>query len=159
MEKELNNICEDKEMYENLIKLAVIMGDDMEGDFLQNVKWNTEKKTAIFIHYSIDDSKRIEEIKTRLITFCKEEMKTDNYEIFIEIGSFLKERPVFEEMLAKFKQKEYSNLVIANIGQIYKLSYDVQKAIDLSNEIKQMNINIICVDERKMIEGIDNGIK
>ena len=30
-------------------------------------------------------------------------MKTDNYEIFIEIGSFLKKRPVFEEMLAKFK--------------------------------------------------------
>lgn len=86
-------------------------------------------------------------------------MKTDNYEIFIEIGSFLKKRPVFEEMLAKFKQKEYSNLVIANIGQIYKLSYDMQKAIDLSNEIQQMNINIICVDERKMIEGIDNALK
>lgn len=35
----------------------------------------------------------------------------------------------------------------------------MQKAIDLSNEIQQMNINIICVDEQKMIEGIDNALK
>lgn len=116
-------------------------------------------KCAIFVHYSINDSKRIEEKKNKLIKFCEDVLKTDNYEIFIEIGSFLKERPVFNSMIKKFENKEFSHLVVLDVGQIYKLSYDMQKTIDLTDYIQSLSVTTICVNEGKIIKSKENLLK
>lgn len=123
--------------------------NDMEVDF------GDVKKCAIFVHYSIDDVSRVEQMKKRLEEFCKETLKCDNYEFFIEIGSFEGERTVFNEMLNKFNKQEFSHLLVTNIGQIYKLTYDMNKAIDLTDKIQAMNVTIISVDEKRIIEGIE----
>lgn len=111
------------------------------------------KKCAIFIHYSINDVKRIEEKTNRLKTFCENTLGTNNYEIFTEIGSFLEYRPIFESMLKRFEIKEFSHLIVTDIGQIYKLSYDMDKALELVDKIQNMNVTILSVDENRVVEG------
>lgn len=119
----------------------------------EKVDFGEVKKCAIFVHYSIDDIKRVEEKKNRLIKFCEDILKTSNYEIFIEIGSFLKDRKVFDDMMKKFENGEFSHLVVIDVGQIYRLSYDMQKALDLTDKIQSLNVTIICVDDERVIEG------
>lgn len=127
------------------------MNDILDVKKQAELNFGEVKKCAIFVHYSINDSKRIEEKKNRLIKFCEDVLKTHNYEIFIEIGSFLEKREVFNSMLKKFESREFSHLVITDVGQIYKLSYDMQKAIDLTDQIQNLNITTVCVDEGRYI--------
>ena len=117
------------------------------------------KKCAIFVHYSINVPKRIEEKKSRLIKFCQEVLETNNYEIFVEIGSFLEDREVFENMLKRFETGEFSHLVVTDVGQIYNLIYDMRKALDLTNKIQDLNVTTICVDEKKTIKSRDSLLK
>lgn len=145
LEMESRTIC--KEMYEYIMQSKEKVREQTKLDF------GEVKKCAIFVHYSINDSKRIEEKKNKLIRFCQEVLETNNYEIFIEIGSFLKDREVFDNMLKRFETGEFSHLVITDVGQIYKLSYDMQKAQDLTNKIQSLNVTTICVDEKMFIEG------
>ena len=140
LEMESRAIC--NEMYEYIMQNKEKKEEQPKLDFRE------VKKCAIFVHYSINDSKRSEEKKNRLIKFCKDVLETDNYEIFIEIGSFLKDREIFDGMLKRFESGEFSHLVVTDVGQIYKLSYDIQKAQDLTNKIQALNVTTICVDEK-----------
>ena len=83
-------------------------------------------------------------------------MQTTDYEVFIEIGSFLEERKVFNDMLEKFKNGEFSHLIVTEVGQIYKLSYSIKKAMQLTTKIQHMNVTTICVDEGRCINAISN---
>jgi len=114
------------------------------------------KKCAIFVHYSINDIDNIEKKRTKLVNFCTETLKCDDYEVFIEIGSFEGERKIFDDMLSEFEKGAYSHLIVEDIGQIYKLSYDIQKAVDLTDKIQAMNVTIISVNENRIIEGIES---
>lgn len=151
IEKESQSIC--KEMYEYLMEHKRKEETQMKVDF------GNVKKCAVFVHYSINDSKRIEEMKNRLIAFCQDVLETNNYEIFIEIGSFLGNREIFDNMIKRFESGEFSHLVVTNVGQIYKLSYDMQKAIDLTNKIQDLNVTTICVDEKRVIESREKLLK
>lgn len=151
IEKESQSIC--KEMYEYLMENKRKEETQMKVDF------GNVKKCAVFVHYSINDSKRIEEMKNRLIAFCQDVLETNNYEIFIEIGSFLGNREIFDNMMKRFESGEFSHLVVTNVGQIYKLSYDMQKAIDLTNKIQDLNVTTICVDEKRVIESREKLLK
>lgn len=151
IEKESQSIC--KEMYEYLMENKKKEETQMKVDF------GNVKKCAVFVHYSINDSKRIEEMKNRLIAFCQDVLETNNYEIFIEIGSFLGNREIFDNMMKRFESGEFSHLVVTNVGQIYKLSYDMQKAIDLTNKIQDLNVTTICVDEKRVIESREKLLK
>lgn len=151
IEKESQSIC--KEMYEYLMENKRKEETQMKVDF------GNVKKCAVFVHYSINDSKRIEEMKNRLIAFCQDVLETNNYEIFIEIGSFLGNREIFDDMIKRFESGEFSHLVVTNVGQIYKLSYDMQKAIDLTNKIQDLNVTTICVDEKRVIESREKLLK
>lgn len=151
IEKESQSIC--KEMYEYLMENKRKEETQMKVDF------GNVKKCAVFVHYSINDSKRIEEMKNRLIAFCQDVLETNNYEIFIEIGSFLGNREIFDNMIKRFESGEFSHLVVTNVGQIYKLSYDMQKAIDLTNKIQDLNVTTICVDEKRVIESREKLLK
>lgn len=110
------------------------------------------RKCAIFIHSSIDNKEYIARLQERLEKFCQKTLATKEYEIFLEIGSFLGERDVFENMLKRFKTEEFSHLIVVNIGQIYKLSYDMNKAIELVDRIQDMNVTIVSVDEKRVVE-------
>ena len=151
LEMESRAIC--NEMYEYIMQNKEKKEEQPKLDFRE------VKKCAIFVHYSINDSKRSEEKKNRLIKFCKDVLETDNYEIFIEIGSFLKDREIFDGMLKRFESGEFSHLVVTDVGQIYKLSYDIQKAQDLTNKIQALNVTTICVDEKMFIEGKEGLLK
>lgn len=127
------------------------MEDILEVKEQEKLYFGKVKKCAIFVHYSINDSKRIEEKKNRLIQFCEDVLQTQNYELFIEIGSFLGEREIFNSMLKRFESGEFSHLVVTNVSQIYKLSYDMEKTLKLTNKIQNLNITTICVDEERFI--------
>ena len=62
-------------------------------------------------------------------------------------------------MLKRFESGEFSHLVVTDVGQIYKLSYDIQKAQDLTNKIQALNVTTICVDEKMFIEGKEGLLK
>ena len=128
------------------------MNDILKAREKAKLDFGKVEKCAIFVHYSINDSNRIEEKKNRLIKYCEDVLQTHNYEVFIEIGSFLEEREVFNSMLKKFESGEFSHLVVTDVGQIYKLSYDMQKAIDLTDQIQDLNVTTICVDEQRHIK-------
>lgn len=127
------------------------MKDMLEVKKKTKLDFGEVKKCAIFVHYSINDSKRIEEKKNRLIQFCEDVLQTQNYELFIEIGSFLGEREIFNSMLKRFESGEFSHLVVTNVGQIYKLSYDMKETLKLTDKIQNLNITTICVDEERFI--------
>lgn len=127
------------------------MEDILEVKEQEKLYFGKVKKCAIFVHYSINDSKRIEEKKNRLIQFCEDVLQSQNYELFIEIGSFLGEREIFNSMLKRFESGEFSHLVVTNVSQIYKLSYDMEKTLKLTNKIQNLNITTICVDEERFI--------
>ena len=116
------------------------MNDILKAREKAKLDFGEVEKCAIFVHYSINDSNRIEEKKNRLIKYCE------------EIGSFLEERAVFNSMLKRFESGEFSHLVVTDVGQIYKLSYDMQKAIDLTDQIQDLNVTTICVDEERHIK-------
>ena len=109
---------------------------------------NMKKKCVILNRYSVNNKEMIDEKKKELIAYCTEELKIEDYEYFEEIGSCLADRPVFDEIMKRLHNGEFTDLLVYHIDRIFKETYDKKKFHEIINEIRCCNIEIHTMMER-----------
>lgn len=101
-----------------------------------------ERKCALYCRYSIDNKEMIEKQKNELIKYCKEYLEIMNYELFVEIGSVDKKRPVFDELMKRIRNKEFTDLLVQHPNRIYRAEYDKRKFDDIIMEINRNGVSM-----------------
>ncbi len=98
-------------------------------------------KTGIYVRISTELQSYEQQIEP-CINYCK--LKNWEYQIFKEIGSSVKHRPVFEELKKKSREGEFKAIVVFRLDRALRSSR--QFIMDFDN-LKARGINIISVME------------
>ena len=94
------------------------------------------KRCAIYNRYSVNATEILEQKREELITYCEESLGIPEHELFEEVGSCLDKREVFDQMMARIENKEFSDVLVFNIDRIYKLGYDHEKLAEYVDRIR-----------------------
>lgn len=95
-----------------------------------------EKRCAIYNRYSVDAPQILEKKRDELISYCENDLGIPNHELFEEVGSVLEEREVFDQMMARIEQNEFSDVLVCHIDRIYKPGYDPEKLAEYVDRIR-----------------------
>ena len=95
-----------------------------------------EKRCAIYNRYSVDAPQILEKKRDELISYCENDLGIPNHELFEEFGSVLEEREVFDQMMARIEQNEFSDVLVCHIDRIYKPRYDPEKLAEYVDRIR-----------------------
>ena len=95
-----------------------------------------EKRCAIYNRYSVDAPQILEKKRDELISYCENDLGIPNHELFEEVGSVLEEREVFDQMMARIEQNEFSDVLVCHIDRIYKPRYDPEKLAEYVDRIR-----------------------
>ena len=95
-----------------------------------------EKRCAIYTRYSVDAPQILEKKRDELISYCENDLGILNHELFEEVGSVLEEREVFDQMMARIEQNEFSDVLVCHIDRIYKPGYDPEKLAEYVDRIR-----------------------
>lgn len=111
---------------------------------------NTSRKCAIYNRYSVEAPERLAEMWDKLIGYCQENLDVSDYELFEERGSVLDKREVFEDMLDRINQGEFTDLLVCQLDRLYKPAYDFDKFVEII-EALQEKVTIHISDDDKTI--------
>ena len=111
---------------------------------------NTSRKCAIYNRYSVDVPERLAEMRGMLIAYCQEKMDIGDYDIFEETGSVKEKREVFEDMLDRINQGEFTDLLVCQLDRLYKPTYDFDKFVGII-EILQQKVTVHISEDNKTI--------
>ena len=89
-------------------------------------------------------------MRDKLIGYCQENLDISDYELFEERGSVLDKREVFEDMLDRINQGEFTDLLVCQLDRLYKPAYDLDKFVEII-EALQEKVNIHISDDDKTI--------
>ena len=95
-----------------------------------------EKRCAIYNRYSVNAPKILKKKRDELISYCENDLGIPNHELFEEVGSVLEEREVFDQMMARIEQNEFSDVLVCHIDRIYKPGYDPEKLAEYVDRIR-----------------------
>ena len=95
-----------------------------------------EKRCAIYNRHSIEATEILERKRGQLISYCESNLGITNHELFEEVGSVLEERGVFDKMMARIEQNEFSDVLVCHIDRIYKPGYDPEKLAEYVDRIR-----------------------
>ena len=95
-----------------------------------------EKRCAIYNRYSVNAPQILEKKRDELISYCENDLGIPNHELFEEVGSVLEEREVFDQMMARIEQNEFSDVLVCHIDRIYKPGYDPEKLSEYVDRIR-----------------------
>lgn len=95
-----------------------------------------EKRCAIYNRYSVNAPQILEKKRDELISYCENDLGIPNHELFEEVGSVLEEREVFDQMMARIEQNEFSDVLVCHIDRIYKPGYDPEKLAEYVDRIR-----------------------
>ena len=95
-----------------------------------------EKRCAIYNRYSVNAPQILEKKRDELISYCENDLGILNHELFEEVGSVLEEREVFDQMMARIEQNEFSDVLVCHIDRIYKPGYDPEKLAEYVDRIR-----------------------
>ena len=95
-----------------------------------------EKRCAIYNRYSVNAPQIVEKKRDELISYCENDLGIPNHELFEEVGSVLEEREVFDQMMARIEQNEFSDVLVCHIDRIYKPGYDPEKLAEYVDRIR-----------------------
>ena len=109
---------------------------------------NTPRKCAIYNRYSVEASERLAETRGKLIAYCQENLGISDYELFEEIGSVLKKREVFEDMLDRINQGEFTDLLVCQLDRLYKPAYDLDKFVEIIEALQEKVTVHISEDDK-----------
>lgn len=129
----LERLCEDQVRREALIKVLSDCGVKIITSFDEKTK---EKCCAIYNRYSTDDFERLAEVRGKLITYCTETLGVTDYMLFEEVGSCLEKRDVFDDMVTRIENGEFTDLLVNHIDRIFKPAYDKTHFIELVERIQ-----------------------
>ena len=111
---------------------------------------NTSRKCAIYNRYSVEAPERLAEMRDKLIGYCQENLDVSDYELFEERGSVLDKREVFEDMLDRINQGEFTDLLVCQLDRLYKPAYDFDRFVEII-EALQEKVTIHISDDDKTI--------
>ena len=111
---------------------------------------NTSRKCAIYNRYSVEAPERLAEMRDKLIGYCQENLDVSDYELFEERGSVLDKREVFEYMLDRINQGEFTVLLVCQLDRLYKPAYDFDRFVEII-EALQEKVSIHVSDDDKTI--------
>ena len=94
------------------------------------------KRCAIYNRYSVNAPEILEKKMGELIAYCEDRLGIHDYELFEEVGSCLDKREVFDQMMARIENNEFSDVLVFNIDRIYKLGYDHEKLAEYVDRIR-----------------------
>ena len=95
-----------------------------------------EKRCAIYNRYSVNAPQILEKKRDELISYCENDLGIPYHELFEEVGSVLEEREVFDQMMARIEQNEFSDVLVCHIDRIYKPGYDPEKLAEYVDRIR-----------------------
>ncbi|MBQ2378614.1 MAG: recombinase family protein [Clostridia bacterium] len=95
-----------------------------------------EKRCAIYNRYSVNAPQILDKKRDELISYCENDLGIPNHELFEEVGSVLEEREVFDQMMARIEQNEFSDVLVCHIDRIYKPGYDPEKLAEYVDRIR-----------------------
>ena len=95
-----------------------------------------DKRCAIYNRYSVNAPEILEKKRDELITYCEDSLKISDHELFEEVGSVLEEKEVFNRMMARIEQNEFSDVLVCDIDRIYKPGYDPEKLAEYVDRIR-----------------------
>ena len=95
-----------------------------------------EKRCAIYNRYSVNAPQILEEKRDELVSYCENDLGIPDHELFEEVGSVLEEREVFDQMMARIEQNEFSEVLVCHIDRIYKPGYDPEKLAEYVDRIR-----------------------
>lgn len=95
-----------------------------------------EKRCAIYNRYSVNAPQILKRKRDELISYCENDLGIPNHELFEEVGSVLEEREVFDQMMARIEQNEFSDVLVCHIDRIYKPGYDPEKLAEYVDRIR-----------------------
>ncbi|MBQ8848765.1 MAG: recombinase family protein [Clostridia bacterium] len=111
---------------------------------------NTARKCAIYNRYSVDVPERLAEMRGKLIAYCQENLGVSDYNLFEEIGSVLEKRDVFDDMLDRINQGEFTDLLVYQLDRLYKPAYNFDKFVEII-ETLQEKVNVHVSEDDKTI--------
>ena len=86
-----------------------------------------EKRCAIYNRYSVNAPQILEKKRDELISYCENDLGIPDHELFEEVGSVLEEREVFDQMMARIENGEFTDLVVYSIDRLFKPAYSTAK--------------------------------
>ena len=95
-----------------------------------------EKRCAIYNRYSVNAPQILKKKRDELISYCENDLGITNHELFEEVGSVLEERKVFDQLMARIEQNEFSDVLVCHIDRIYKPGYDPGKLAEYVDRIR-----------------------
>ena len=95
-----------------------------------------EKRCAIYNRYSVNAPQILEEKRDELVSYCENDLGIPDHELFEEVGSVLEEREVFDQMMARIEQNEFSDVLVCHLDRIYKPGYDPEKLAEYVDRIR-----------------------
>ena len=95
-----------------------------------------EKRCAIYNRYSVNAPQILKKKRDELISYCENDLGIPDHELFEEVGSVLEERDVFDQMMARIEQNEFSDVLVCHIDRIYKPGYDPEKLAEYVDRIR-----------------------
>ena len=95
-----------------------------------------EKRCAIYNRYSVNAPQILEKKRDELISYCENNLGIPDHELFEEVGSVLEERKVFDQMMARIEQNEFSDVLVCHIDRIYKPGYDPERLAEYVDRIR-----------------------
>ena len=104
-----------------------------------------KKKCAIYNKQSKPNYELLQSQRDELIKYCKDILKIKDYEIYEEVASLNSSRHQFEEMMKKIEKKEFSDILVSDLYNIYKLSYNDEKFSKTIDKILSSNIKLHCI--------------
>lgn len=108
----------------------------------------TPRKCAIYNRYSVEASERLAETRGKLIAYCQENLGISDYVLFEEIGSVLEKREVFEDMLDRINQGEFTDLLVCQFDRLYKPAYDLDKFVEIIEALQEKVTVHISEDDK-----------
>ncbi len=95
-----------------------------------------DKRCAIYNRYSVNAPEILEKKRGELIAYCEDSLGITIHEMFEEVGSVLEEREVFNKMVTRIEQNEFSDVLVCDIDRIYKPGYDPEKFAECVDRIR-----------------------
>lgn len=106
-----------------------------------------ERVCAIYNSHSTS-AKELIRMREELIKYCKKELKIEKFVLFEDIGSVLKEREDFNDMIDRIHKKEFTDLLVYHPDRIYKATYDKEKFDKIIIDIASYNVDLHSIMNR-----------
>lgn len=102
-----------------------------------------KKKCVIYNKLSNSNYETLQLQRDELIKYCKDKLKIKDYDIYDEAST---DKNQFNEMMKKIDEKEFTDILVSDLYNIYRISYNDEKFGNTIDKILSSNIKLHCIE-------------